>query len=265
MVDGASGKGGHGMTGPVLEVRGLHQRFGATEVLRDLSLQVRAGERLAVIGPNGAGKSTLFNAITGLLVPSAGDVWLHDRRVSGLPAHHLHRLGLARSFQISQLFGRLTVRDHLVCAASWADGQGLGVWRWLGRQHRLNARVDEWLQRLHLNAVADQCAAELSYAQQRTLDMGMALISGADVLLLDEPTAGMSRSETARFVPLLRELTEGKTLLLVEHDMGVVFELADRIAVLVRGELLVCDTPQAVRANPAVQRAYLGQAGAGTT
>jgi len=247
-----------------LEVAGLHQRFGATEVLRGVNLEVRAGERLALIGPNGAGKSTLFNAISGLHAPSAGEIRLNDRAITRLPVHQRHRLGLARSFQISQLFPRLTVRDHLRCAACWQDGQGHRFWRLLGRQQALNARVGQWLERLGLSARAEYTAAELSYAEQRTLDIGMALIGGAQVLLLDEPTAGMSRSETARFVPLLRELTESKTLLMVEHDMGVVFELADRIAVLVQGELLACDTPQAVRANPAVQRAYLGQAGGAT-
>jgi branched-chain amino acid transport system ATP-binding protein len=249
------------MNEPLLDICNLEQRFGATTVLHGLNLQVQAGERLAVIGPNGAGKSTLFNAVSGVLAPSAGEVRLRGQRVDGLPTHRVHRLGLARSFQISQLFPRLSVRDHLVCAASWADGQGHGLWRLLSRQRRLNARVDDWLQRLGLAVRADATAAELSYAEQRTLDIGMALVGGAELLLLDEPTAGMSRSETARFVPLLREWTAGKTLLMVEHDMGVVFELADRIAVLVQGELLACDTPQAIRANPAVQRAYLGQGG----
>ncbi|MFC7410732.1 ABC transporter ATP-binding protein [Hydrogenophaga atypica] len=247
------------MSAPVLEVAGLHQRFGATEVLRDLNLQVRAGERLAVIGPNGAGKSTLFNAISGLVRPSAGHIRLRGQAITSWSVHKRHQLGLARSFQISQLFGQLTVRDHLRCAASWPDGQGYRFWRMLDHQRTLNARVDAWLERLGLAERAADIAAELSYAEQRTLDIGMALTSEAEVLLLDEPTAGMSRSETARFVPLLRELTEGKTLLMVEHDMGVVFELADRIAVLVQGELLACDTPQAIRANPSVQRAYLGQ------
>lgn len=253
------------MSTTVLEVAGLHQCFGATEVLRDLNLQVRVGERLAVIGPNGAGKSTLFNAISGLVRPSAGDIRLRGEAITSFSVHKRHRLGLARSFQISQLFGQLTVRDHLRCAASWTDGQGYRFWRMLGQQRTLNARVDAWLERLGLTARAAQTAAELAYAEQRTLDIGMALASEAEVLLLDEPTAGMSRSETARFVPLLRELTEGKTLLMVEHDMGVVFELADRIAVLVQGEVLACDTPQAIRANPAVQQAYLGQVHGGLT
>lgn len=251
------------MSTPVLEVADLHQHFGATEVLRGLNLRVRAGERLAVIGPNGAGKSTLFNAISGLVRPSAGDIRLRGQTITSLSVHKRHQLGLARSFQISQLFGQLTVRDHLRCAACWPDGQGYRFWRMLGRQRTLNTRVDAWLERLGLLARATDIAAELSYAEQRTLDIGMALASEAQLLLLDEPTAGMSRSETARFVPLLRDLTRGKTLLMVEHDMGVVFELADRIAVLVQGELLACDTPQAIRANPAVQRAYLGQAHGG--
>ena len=244
--------------GAALALAGLHKSFGPAQIIRDLSLTVAAGERVAIIGPNGAGKSTLFDLISGRSAPSSGQIWLAGQRIDGKKPFEINRLGLARSFQISQLFPRLSVRDHLACAACWSDGQGHRFWRLLARQHRLNARVALWLERLGLETRAHHLAAELSYAEQRLLDMGMALIGGCEVLLLDEPTAGMSRSETARFVPLLRELTHDRTLLLVEHDMGVVFDLADRVAVLVRGELLACDTPAAVRANPAVQRAYLG-------
>ena len=166
------------MSAPVLTVAGLHQRFGATEVLRNVNLQAHAGERLALIGPNGAGKSTLFNAISGLLRPSAGDIRLHGRAIAAMPVHRRHQLGLARSFQISQLFPRLSVRDHLACAACWSDGQGHRFWRLLARQHRLNTRVALWLERLGLETRAQHLAAELSYAEQRLLSGGALTVSG---------------------------------------------------------------------------------------
>ncbi len=244
---------------PLLSLRGLGHRFGDTRVLRGLDLDVPAGQRLALIGPNGAGKSTLFQIVSGALAPSEGRVLLQGQDITGSPAHRIHRLGLGRSFQISQLFARMSVLDHLLCAGLWRDGHGHRLWRLLSRQRHSQARAEALMERLGLAARRDVPAAALSYAEQRALEIGVALAGEPTVLLLDEPTAGMSHSETAHFVPLLRELTEGRTLLVVEHDMGVVFELADRVAVLVRGELLACDTPAAVRAHPGVQAAYLGQ------
>lgn len=251
----------------VLSVKGLGKRFGRTEVLRGLNLSVRQGERLAVIGPNGAGKSTLFHLLSGHLAPSVGEIHLPaaapGRRVQGRPPHALHRLGLARSFQISQLFGRLSVHDHLRCAALWPLGHRYTAWRRLDALHDVTRRADEVMALIRLSHRRDVPAMHLSYAEQRALDIGLALVSDAPVLLLDEPTAGMSRSETEAFLGLLREATAGRTLLVVEHDMSVVFALADRIAVLVQGELLALDTPQAVRADPRVRAAYLGSWDAG--
>ncbi len=245
----------------VLELRDLHKRFGAVQVLRGISLSVAAGERLALVGPNGAGKSTLFDLLSGRQAPSAGQVLLHGRPIQGLPPQAVHRLGLARSFQITQVFGRLTVRENLRCACLAPEGHGL---RPIGRLDRLGGvgrRAEALLDRLGLRPRADTPAGELSYAEQRALELGLALAADPAVLLLDEPTAGMSRSEAEAAVALIRELTEGRTLLLVEHDMDVVFNLADRIAVLDQGQLLALDTPQAVRADPRVQRAYLDGAG----
>jgi branched-chain amino acid transport system ATP-binding protein len=236
---------------------------GPTQVLRGIDLAVQAGERLALIGPNGAGKSTLFDLVSGRQRCSAGEIRLHGRRIDGLPVHRIHRLGLARSFQVSQLFPRLTVLQNLHCALLWPLGLRYAFWRGLhsgaaGREAL--ARAQAMLAPFGLAARADVPAAELSYAEQRALDVAIALAGGADVLLLDEPTAGMSRSETAAFVGLLHGATAGRTLLIVEHDMQVAFALADRVAVLAQGQLVACGTPAAVRADPRVREAYAGVA-----
>jgi branched-chain amino acid transport system ATP-binding protein len=241
-----------------VELRGLHKRFGATDIIRGASLQVRAGERVAIIGPNGAGKSTLFNLISGRLAPSSGEVRLHGQRIDGLKPYQINRLGLARSFQVSNLFNGLTVFENIRCAVLWSLGHRYAFWKFLADLRDANERADEVLRLIGLARRRDWLAANLTYAEQRALEIGITIAGGAGVLLLDEPTAGMSRSETTRFVQLIREVTAAKTLLMVEHDMGVVFGLADRIAVLVYGEVIAFDTPEAVRADPRVQEAYLG-------
>jgi branched-chain amino acid transport system ATP-binding protein len=215
---------------------------------------VRTGERLAIIGPNGAGKTTLFELISGRLAPTAGQVRWQGRRIDGLPPQAVARRGLGRSHQVGRLFPRLTVAEHLRCALL-PPHQGLCFWR---RATMDPPGLAPWLARLALEPQAGTPAAELTYADQRRLEIGLAAAGGATLLLLDEPTAGMSRSETARCVALVRALSEGRTLLMVEHDMGVVFELADRIAVLVDGAFIAVDTPERVRLDPAVQQAYLG-------
>jgi branched-chain amino acid transport system ATP-binding protein len=231
-------------------------RHGETTVLDGVNLSVRRGERLALIGPNGAGKSSLFKVIAGEQAPSRGTVTLNGQRIDGLPMHAVARLGLARSFQVSQLFGAMSVRDNLNCAALSVMGERRTWWRALGGLNALRHRVDETLARLGLSEQADTEARALSYADQRALELGMAVVGDAPVILLDEPTAGMSADDTQRFTELIRELTEGKTLVTVEHDMGVVMALADRVAVLVRGQVVALDSPQAVRADPVVQAAY---------
>lgn len=243
---------------PLLEVRGIAKPFGRSEVLRGVDLSLWRGERLALIGPNGAGKSTLFDIISGRLRPSAGRVMLNGVRIDGRSPQRIARLGLARSFQASRLFGRLSVHDNLRAAAMWSSGAGYRIFGATAAQRRADAVAAHWLARLGLQACGGQPAAQLAYADQRLLDIGLALASGAELLLLDEPTAGMSRSESERCVALLRDASAGRTLLVVEHDMGVVFELAQRIAVLERGKLLAVGTPAAVRADARVQAAYLG-------
>ena len=243
---------------PALELRGLHKRFGSTEIIRGVDLAVKAGERVAIIGPNGAGKSTLFHLISGRFAPSQGEILLHGRPIHGLAPYRIARQGLARSFQVSNLFPRLSAFENIRCALLWSLGYRYAFWKFLSRLHDANERADEVLEMIQLQRRRDVPAASLSYAEQRALEIGITIAGGAGVVLLDEPTAGMSQSETAHFVELIRRVTEGRTLLTVEHDMGVVFGLADRIAVLVYGEVIAFDTPEAVRADRRVQEAYLG-------
>jgi branched-chain amino acid transport system ATP-binding protein len=243
---------------PALALQALCKRFGTTEVVCGVDLCVQAGERVALIGPNGAGKSTLFNLISGHARPSAGSVQLHGRSITGLQPFAIARLGLARSFQISNVFPQLSVYENLRCSVLWSLGYGYTFARLLGSLRDATTRTDALMERVGLTTQAQTTAAHLPYAQQRALELGITLGSGADVLLLDEPTAGMNRSEAAHFTELIRDATKGKTLLLVEHDMDVVADLADKIAVLVQGRIIAFDEPQAVRADPAVQAAYLG-------
>ncbi len=245
---------------PAIELRGVAKSFGATRIVRGVDLTVERGERHALIGPNGAGKSTLFNLISARLPLSAGEVWLNGKSLRGLKPHHICRLGLSRSFQITNLFPRLTARDNVACALFWSGGHGLAFWRRLSRMTPLLDRAEAILDDIGLADRADVPAGMLAYAEQRALEIGLTIASGADVILLDEPTAGMSRSETERAKTLLRKVSAGRTLLMVEHDMGVVFDLADRISVLVHGELLATGTPAEIRADARVQQAYLGGA-----
>jgi branched-chain amino acid transport system ATP-binding protein len=241
-----------------LELKDLRKSFGKTEIIRGANLAVAPGERVAIIGPNGAGKSTLFNLISGRFGATSGDILLDGRSIVGLRPFEISRLGLARSFQVSNLFTRLSVFENLRCAVLWSLGYRYAFWKFLARLDDANARAEELMRMIRLEAKHDTLAMNLTYAEQRALEIGITIAGGADVVLLDEPTAGMSKSETKRFVELIREVTAGKTLLTVEHDMGVVFGLADKIAVLVYGEVIAFDVPEAVRANPRVQEAYLG-------
>ncbi|MEM0987566.1 MAG: ABC transporter ATP-binding protein [Pseudomonadota bacterium] len=241
-----------------LQTVGLRKAFGRTEIIRGVDLAVARGERHAVIGPNGAGKSTLFNLITGRYPPSNGKVLLKGQDVTGLAPFRINRLGLSRSFQITNIFPSMSVFENVRCALLWPRGFGYAFWRLLHRQRALNAAADEILERINLTARRNLPAGVLSYAEQRALEIGLTIGGGAHVILLDEPTAGMSRSETEYIVELIRDVTADKTLVMVEHDMGVVFGLADRISVLARGQIIASGTPAEVRANPIVQEAYLG-------
>ena len=241
-----------------VELKDLRKSFGKTQIIRGANLAVRPGERVAIIGPNGAGKSTLFNLISGRLTPTSGEVLLNGQRIDGKKPYEINRLGLSRSFQITNIFPKLSVFENLRCAVLWQLGYRYTFMRFLSRMHDANARTEELLRMIQLESKRDVLAINLPYAEQRALEIGVTIGGGADVLLLDEPTAGMSKSETKHFIELIRHVTQGKTLLTVEHDMGVVFGLADKIAVVVYGEVIAFDTPEAVRANARVQEAYLG-------
>jgi branched-chain amino acid transport system ATP-binding protein len=241
-----------------LELKALRKAFGKTEIIRGVDLAVKAGERIAIIGPNGAGKSTLFNLISGRLAPSSGEVLLNGRRIDGKKPYEINRLGLSRSFQITNIFPKLSVFENLRCGVLWSLGYRYTFLRFLSNLHDANARTEELLRQIGLERKRDVQAVNLTYAEQRALEIGVTIAGGASVILLDEPTAGMSKTETAHFISLIKHVTTGKTLLTVEHDMGVVFGLADKIAVVVYGEVLAFDTPDAVRANARVQEAYLG-------
>ncbi|KQR86037.1 ABC transporter ATP-binding protein [Burkholderia sp. Leaf177] len=239
-----------------LELVHVTKRFDATEILRGVDLSIPQGERHALIGPNGAGKSTLFDLISGRVKATSGVIRVNEIDVTGMPSHRLSRAGLARSFQSTRLFAGLTVFDNIRCAvlgsrkASFRD-------RWV-RSASIDREVEGVLDSMGLSARRDELAASLSYAEQRALDLGIALSTGADVLLLDEPTAGMNRAEAERALGLIHETTQGKTLLIVEHDMQAVFALADRISVLVRGRVIATGSAAEIKANALVRAAYLG-------
>jgi branched-chain amino acid transport system ATP-binding protein len=247
-----------GNNGYALELKDLRKSFGKTEIIRGINLAVSPGERVAIIGPNGAGKSTLFNLISGRFEPSSGDVLLNGTRINGLKPFEINRLGLSRSFQITNIFPKLSVFENLRCSVLWSLGYKYTFFKFLSGLDDANARAQELMEMIHLDKKRDVLAVNLTYAEQRALEIGITIGGGANVVLLDEPTAGMSKSETSRFITLIKDVTVGKTLLTVEHDMGVVFGLADKIAVVVYGEVLAFDTPDAVRANARVQEAYLG-------
>jgi branched-chain amino acid transport system ATP-binding protein len=246
------------MTDTALSLKGVNKSFGQMKIIRDVNLDVVKGQRHAIIGPNGAGKTTLFNLISGRFALSSGEILLNGTRVDGLPPHRINRMGLSRSFQITSIFHRLSVFENLRCALLWGMGYRYSFWTPLWMQRELNERTDAMLEELNLTSRRDTLAGLLSYADQRALEIGMTIAGGASVILLDEPTAGMSNTETDNAVELIRRVSAGKTLVMVEHDMKVVFGLADVISVLVYGQVIASGPPQAVRANAAVQEAYLG-------
>jgi branched-chain amino acid transport system ATP-binding protein len=241
-----------------LELKDLRKNFGKTEIIRGVNLAVKAGERVAVIGPNGAGKSTLFNLISGRFGPTSGEIVLNGQRIDHKKPYEINRMGLSRSFQITNIFPKLSVFENLRCAVLWSLGYKYTFLKFLSGLKDANERAEQLMEMIRLEKKRDTLAMNLTYAEQRALEIGITIAGGSDVILLDEPTAGMSKSETSRFIHLIKEVTVGKTLLTVEHDMGVVFGLADKIAVVVYGEVIAFDTPEAVRANAKVQEAYLG-------
>ncbi|RQR63442.1 ABC transporter ATP-binding protein [Burkholderia sp. Bp9126] len=250
------------MNGNAVALHDVTQRFGAQTVLDGVALCVAAGERHALIGPNGAGKSTLFNVIAGAVRPTRGRVVLHGVELRGRGAVAASRLGIGRSFQQTSAFARLTVFDNLRCAALHAPAERRRWWNRLRESSSVDRAAAQVLRDVGLDAYRDTPAAALGYAEQRALDLGIALASGARTLLLDEPTAGMSRAQAARMVELIRTTTQGRTVLMIEHDMDAVFGFAERITVLVRGAVVATGAPDAIRADPTVRAAYLGEGNA---
>ena len=243
------------MPEPSLTLEGVHKSFGNTEIIRGVDLALMPGERHAMIGPNGAGKSTLFNLISGRLKASAGRIRLAGADITRATPQAINRMGLGRSFQVTNLFHRMTVFENLRCGALWSRGAGYAFWRGVDGLRAPNERADEVLEEIGLVARRDAIAGELTYAEQRALEIGVTIACGASVILLDEPTAGMSRSESDAAVALIKKVTAGRTLVMVEHDMEVVFGIADRVSVLVYGKVLASGTPAAIHADPAVRQA----------
>jgi len=243
----------------ILETKGLYHDFKGLEVLFDVNLQVKEGERHAVIGPNGAGKTTLFNVITGTYSPSRGQVFFKGKEVTGSQPNEMARMGMGRSFQITSTFNRLTAFQNIRLAILSKRGIRFNLFRRVDKMQEITAETDEVLKRINLHQERDFPAAMLSYGKHRALEISLALAGDPDLIMLDEPTAGMSRDETHNAVELIRRLTEGKTVVIIEHDMDVVFSLADRITVLHYGEILATGPPVEIRQNQAVKDAYLGE------
>jgi branched-chain amino acid transport system ATP-binding protein len=243
-----------------LQIRDLRKSFGATPIIRGVSLDVAEGERHAIIGPNGAGKSTLFNLVSGRFAPTSGSIRLHGGEIAGARPYQIARRGLARSFQVTNIFHRMSVFENIRCSVFWSLGHKYNFWRGADKLRDANERAEQTLEQIHLAARRHTPAGVLTYAEQRALEIGITIAGGAKVILLDEPTAGMSRGEAQNAVELIRRISSGRTLVIVEHDMGVVFDLADRISVLVYGEIIATDVPARIRENAAVQSAYLGTA-----
>jgi len=246
------------MTKPALQLHDVRKSFGRTSIINGVNLAIEPGERHAIIGPNGAGKSTLFNLISGRFPVSSGRIDLHGEQINGLEAEIINRKGLARSFQITNIFPKLSVYENIRCAVMWSLGYKYSFWHRVGSLQDVRERSEDIVERIGMSKRRDRVAGVLTYAEQRALEIGVTIAGGANVILLDEPTAGMSRSETDDAVELIRKVTEGRTLIMVEHDMSVVFDLADHISVLVYGEVIATGKPEEIRASKAVQEAYLG-------
>jgi branched-chain amino acid transport system ATP-binding protein len=242
-----------------LELRDIHHDFAGLQVLTGIDLEVREGERHAIIGPNGAGKSTLFNIITGRYAPRRGRVLYRGRDITGAAPHTIARLGVGRSFQIINIFPRLTVFENVRSAVVSRRRMRLDPWSLLDRQADVTREAEETLALVGLIDRRDVAASALSYGEQRELEIALTVATRPDLVMLDEPTAGLDSEDSRRAVSLIRRVTENRTLVMVEHDMDVVFTLADRISVIYYGQVLSTGTPDEIRSDETVKRAYLGR------
>jgi branched-chain amino acid transport system ATP-binding protein len=247
------------MSRAVLSLRGLRKSFGPTEIIRGVDLDLAADERHAFIGPNGAGKSTVFHLISGHLTPTSGEIHFDGQRIDGRSPQDINRLGLSRSFQITNLFPRLTAFENLRLAVMRPRGLAYSLWKFIDRDAAVREQTQRLLEQVRLQKRASTIAGEMSYSEQRSLEIAMTLACDPKVILLDEPMAGMSNEETAYTSELIREVTRGRALLIVEHDMEVVFSISDRISVLVYGQVIATGTPEEIRNHAGVKEAYLGE------
>ena len=243
---------------PAIEFQGVQKSFGNTEVIRGVDLAIAEGEIHAVIGPNGAGKSTLFNLVTGRHQVSRGRVELNGEDITNRTPYDIYRKGLSRSFQVTNIFPNMSVFENVRCGLLWNLGYHYSFWQFVNRRRDLRERSESILEQTSLTSRRNMPAGLLSYSDQRALEIAVTIAGGANVVLLDEPTSGMSGAETEQAVALIRDISATRTMVIVEHDMGVVFDLADRISVLVYGQVIATGTPEDIRANAEVQKAYLG-------
>jgi branched-chain amino acid transport system ATP-binding protein len=243
----------------ILQVKDVYKDFSGLKVLMGVTFTVKANEKHAIIGPNGAGKTTLFNIISGKYRPSSGSILFRENEVGGLSPYVLNHLGMCRSFQITNIFQNLTVFENVCAGVRSHAGLRYHLFRTLDRQLKIIARAEQIIEQVGLAEVKQRPAYELSYGQQRALEIGIALSSEPELVLLDEPTAGMTREETEEMVKLMMSVVENRTLMIIEHDMEVVFSLADTISVLHNGTILASGKPEAIRKDPRVKDAYLGE------
>ena len=241
-----------------LELKGVRKQFGPTEIIRGVNLNIKKGEIHSLIGPNGAGKSTLYNLISGVYKLSSGSIKFNNKNIENLPSYEIFRLGLSRSFQITNIFPKMSVFENVRCGLLWNMNYKYSILKILDNNQDLNDKTNAILEQISLSNYSKEPAGLLSYADQRALEIGITIAGGAETILLDEPTAGMSKSETERATNLIRSIAKNRTILIVEHDMGVVFDLSDTISVLVYGEVICSDKPEKVKTNKAVKEAYLG-------
>jgi len=241
-----------------LELIGLRKSFGPTEIIRGVDLKIEKGELHAIIGPNGAGKSTLYNLISGMYKVSDGTVRLNGKDITDKEPYEINRMGLSRSFQVSNIFPKMSVFENVRNGLLYHSGCKYAFWRFVDRRKDVTARTNEILESIGLYEKREVPVLLLPYADVRALEIGITIAGGADVILLDEPTSGMSHTEMERAVELIRSIAENKTVVVVEHDMGVVFVVAQRISVLVYGEIIASDVAENFRGNQLVQEAYLG-------
>ena len=241
-----------------LELKNVKKQFGPTEIIRGVNLNIKKGEIHSLIGPNGAGKSTLYNLISGVYKLSSGTIKFNNKNIENLPSYEIFRLGLSRSFQITNIFPKMSVFENVRCGLLWNMNYKYSTFKILDNNQDLNDKTNTILEQISLSNFSKEPAGLLSYADQRALEIGITIAGGAETILLDEPTAGMSKSETERATNLIRNIAKNRTVLIVEHDVGVVFDLSDTISVLVYGEVICSDKPENVKTNKAVKEAYLG-------